>query len=392
MTQAGHHVEVLTRHFTGKENGDEYNDDNSTPFSISTEEGVSVYRTPFKNTWFKYHSYSILVKTGLWKLIYFIQLAAGRLTQESYNYWFQKYIGKVTDNKIDLVMVECGPANLVRLTSSICRRKKIPYCIDFRDVYYHDMLFNGRLPWNKRIKIRIEEYYMKSSIAAAKAIIGESMQKLKALKVPLAKSHVIHNGYDELLWSDRNRIVNEAKTFTIVVAGRLYTHPFLWVLLNAFSSFLAYKLPAVLIRFIAPGDKKLIRYIYDTLGYENIEVIPERVDAEDAIQMMNTAQVLAYHGWQGYSGVYSTKVYDYLRSGKRILICPSDHDVLDELLRTQEGCYLENDPAAAAKILLSIYTEWKSNKLIDIDRGSSIAPYSRQNQSKKILKIVEDAF
>lgn len=389
--EKGHEVEVLTRHFTGQEKWDEFNNENSTPFSISKEEGITVYRTSYRNTWFKYHSYKLVLKTGIWKLIYFIQLALGRTTQESFNKCFHKYIGPIMDNAIDMVLVESGPTNLVRLSAKICMAKKIPYCIDFRDVYYHEMLFKGKLPWNKRIKIYIEQYYMKPAIAGAKAIIGESRQKLNVLKGPPIKSYVVHNGFDELLWATSNKGISDLNTFTICVCGRLYPYPFLDVLLNAFASFLTLNLPNTLVRFIAPGDKKLVGLIYNKLGSRNIEVIAERVDTEMAIQLMSSAHVLAYHGWQGYTGVYSTKVYDYLRSGKRILICPTDDDVLNEMLNMQEGCYLENDPDKAAKILFSIYTEWKTNGLKDINRDENISEFSRQTQSKKIIKILEDA-
>ena len=59
-------------------------------------------------------------------LIYFIQLLSGRLSQESYNKWFQVYLSElIKSNRYDRVIVESGPTNLVRLVSKVCTCHKI---------------------------------------------------------------------------------------------------------------------------------------------------------------------------------------------------------------------------------------------------------------------------
>ena len=404
LKDSGHTVEVLTRHFTGHEKWDEYNTENLTPFAISKEDGIMVYRTPFKNTWFDYYSYAILKNTGLWKWMYLIQLAIGRTTQESYNHWFKKYLNNILANGVDLVLVESGPTNLVILASKMCSINSIPYCIDFRDVYYHEMLWKGSLSWNKRLKIYFEKRYMAASIRKATLVIGESKQKLNVIKVPKHKSYVIHNGYDEELWASGEVPLNNTQPFTILVAGRLYAKPFLEILLDSFAEFITYGYHDILIRFLAPGDTEVINRINHKLEPRYLEIIPERVSAAKALSYMKSAHVLAYHGWQNYTGVYSTKIYDYIRSGKRILICPTDSDVMEELLSPLPGCHLTSDSREAAKVLQSIYTQWKANHLMDVDRNHteaspamenstscSIYEFSRQYQSKKIVGILENA-
>ena len=145
----------------------------------------------------------------------------GRTTQESYNHWFKKYLSTILTNEIEVVLIESGPTNLVILASKVCSTHSIPYCIDFRDVYYHEMLFKGSLSWNKRIKIFFEQHYMATSIRKAWLVIGEAAQKLTVLNVPKDKSYVIHNGYDEEQWAANDEKTAHVKEFTILVAGRV---------------------------------------------------------------------------------------------------------------------------------------------------------------------------
>ena len=148
----------------------------------------------------------------------------------------------------------------------------------------------------------------------------------------------------------------------------------------------------------------MINIINQKLDPRYLEIVHDRVSAAKAISYMKSAHVLAYHGWQNYTGVYSTKIYDYIRSGKRILICPTDSDVMEELLSPIPGCYLTSDSGEAAKILQSIYNQWKSNGLMDVDRydnepsiamndstSTRILEFSRQYQAKKIVGILENA-
>lgn len=328
----------------------------------------------------------------------------GRTTQESYNHWFKKYLSTILTNEIEVVLIESGPTNLVILASKVCSTHSIPYCIDFRDVYYHEMLFKGSLSWNKRIKIFFEQHYMATSIRKAWLVIGEAAQKLTVLNVPKDKSYVIHNGYDEEQWAANDEKTAHVKEFTILVAGRLYAKPFLEILLNAFAEFISFGYHDIIIRFLAPGDTEVINIINQKLDPRYLEIVHDRVSAAKAISYMKSAHVLAYHGWQNYTGVYSTKIYDYIRSGKRILICPTDSDVMEELLSPIPGCYLTSDSGEAAKILQSIYNQWKSNGLMDVDRydnepsiamndstSTRILEFSRQYQAKKIVGILENA-
>ncbi|MEO5583308.1 MAG: hypothetical protein ABIR66_11490 [Saprospiraceae bacterium] len=396
LVQQGYDVQVLSRHFTGIEKFNEYNDINLTPFSISREDGILVFRTPFENTWFNYHRISWIKNSGLWKIIYLIQLSLGRTTQESYNKWFKPYLNKILlENKIDLILVESGPTNLVRIVSRHAIYFQIPYSIDFRDVYYHDMLKRDSLKLSKRIKISLEKWYMKKCINSAFYIFGESDSKLHALGVPISKSMVINNGYDESLW-EFEQVINRKNNFVILIAGTVYDQPFLKTFLKALHIFLNFNLADVIIRFIAPGSSGIIEKIQNELGSAKVDIIPDRLSYVDTIHQIRSAQVLAYHGWSGYTGVFSSKIYDYIRSGNKILIIPSDGDVIEKLLADTKSDQAFDDPQKAADQLMQYYEIWmEGGNLAQAPDLNEIQKYSRQAQNKifgnKISALLNEA-
>ncbi|MEP7323922.1 MAG: hypothetical protein ABI761_18485 [Saprospiraceae bacterium] len=392
LAQHGYDVHVLTRHFTGLEKFNQYNEVNLTPFSISREEGVCVFRTPFENTWFKYHKISWIKNSGLWRFIYLIQLAVGRTTQESYNKWFKPYLIKLLKEYVyDLILVESGPTNLVNLVHNISTQFKIPYAIDFRDAYFHEMHLKNQqtLPVRKKLKLFFEKYYMKQSIQNSLFCISISDSLHKILDVPEEKREIILNGYDENIWSTLPES-DVTRDFKIVIGGKLYDRDFLEPFLHAIYLFLSKSPENVRVLFIAPGDISIHDIIQAKLPFSSVQIIKDRLSYEETLIELSSAQVLMYHGWKGYTGIPGTKIFDYLRSGKNILIVPRDLDIIDELLlETKRGVSLD-DPDKAAEQLNNWYQEWKSgeaSKSYVMDEAI-IHRYSREYQNDLLVKMI----
>lgn len=383
LLNAGHQVHILTRHFTGQERQDAMNTINKTPFSLTIESGIHIYRVPFKNAWFWYDRWTFGKRTGIWHLIYFIQLLSGRLSQESYNKWFQVYLSElIKSNRYDRVIVESGPTNLVRLVSKVCTCLKLPYLIDFRDAYYHDMYRKDQrfISMNRKLKIFFEKHYMVSSIRHALKCITLNNQMGKILSIPEDKLIIIPNGYDEGKWELVERSFKQGTNarFQILIGGKVYNLPFLQTMLETLRIFLTFNPKDTGILFIAPGSSEVINMIRKNLPYPEVKIIEERIGADSIIQAYLNSHVLLYHGWPGYTGCMSTKIYDYIRSGKPILIVPNDHDVIEDLLNDTKLGICMDSPGEAAEILLRWYTSWKRDGFLNSDfKKSDVGRYAR---------------
>lgn len=388
FVQAGCTVSVLTRHYTGDESFIAYEPPIDLPWSTSLERGVTVYRIPFTNSWFHYFKYDWIKHSGLWRIFYLFNLLIGRTTQESYNKWFHPFVKNILGaTSYDLLMVESGPTNLVQVVGALAAPFNLPYVIDFRDAYYHEMyLKDGRsISLSKKIKIILEKHFMKKSIRNSALNISLSDNLLNVLDIPIDKRLVVSNGYDEEVWSTLPKPSYGAH-FKLTIAGSLYDREFLGPFLTALKIFLESHHHDCEILFIAPGSDTIIQKIHTLLPFDAVKIIRTRISYKDTLEEINTSQVLAYHGWAGYQGYPSAKIFDYIRSNKPILITPSDHDVIDELItRTQTGKSFDKPEAAAAQ-LQNWYTEWKSTGSIQVTPNSNeIRRYSRQAQNVVLL-------
>jgi len=394
LNHAGWEVAVLTRHFTGNEQiPEDYSRPNRTPFSIDRQPEAIIYRTPFFNSWFAYHQIGWIRHSGLWKLIYFIQLLSGRTTQESYNKYFKIYLPALLKQQAyDIILVESGPTNLVRLVSKYALKYKIKYAIDFRDAYYHDMYqdFNT-LNWNKKIKVRLEERYTLKAIKRANRVFSLSYQWLDILKVPPHLRVVVNNGFDEEEWQ---KIIKHLPRdqFVISSVGTLYHKPFLDVLLKSIDIFFNKGFKNVRVHFLAPGNEEVIARIKQLLPYDSIHIDPERKTYTEAIQCMADSQVLIYHGWKGWLELAGSKIFDYLRSGNKILIVPSDKGPMEKWINQTRSGIITDSPEQAAHALELWYTEWKTTgKLESASDLSTLEQYSREHQSKILEQSLRTA-
>jgi glycosyltransferase involved in cell wall biosynthesis len=391
LVKGGHQVHVLSRHFEDAGVYDDVENPVKIPFAIVQEDEVIVYRTPFRNSWFGYKRNKLMQSTGAWKVMYLIQLMSGRTTQESYNEYFKPYLGKLlATNQYDLILVESGPTNLVRIVSKLARQYHIPYAIDFRDVYYHDMcrVDQKMVSWMNRVKIYLERHYMKSSIAHSLFCISLSDTLHDILQVPGDKRERIINGYDDMVWNSIQAPKSDHQ-FRIVIGGKLYDLEFLQQFLQSIRYFLNKQLPDVEVLFIAPGNAGMIQRIKSELSDQNVWVIHDRMTLQDTLTAISSAEVLMYHGWKGYRGVTSTKIYDYIRSGKHILIVPGDQDVIDQLLNELHVGKAIDDPELAAHQLVDWYDQWAKHEGSQRDiHQEKLASYSRTYQSELLNRIV----
>ena len=391
LISKGHQVQVLTRHFTGSELFNEYALPNRYPYSISKENGTIVHRVPFINTWFRYYRNSFFLSTGIWRIVYLMQLILGRTSQESYNKWFKPYLEKIIKRyNFDLILVEYGPSNLVRIVNKLATDHKIPYAIDFRDAYSQEMCIKNQalLSIGKRIIIRLEKYYLKSSIHNAAFCISLSRQLLNVLGIPLEKQEIISNGFDEDEWDSISTSWN-TNIFRITIAGTLYNKEFLMPFLHSIKEFIKMKLDHIEVLFIAPGSDEVINKIVETLEFPQIRIIKHRISYHQTCKWMASSVVLMYHGWRGYSGIASTKIFDYIRSGNKILIVPGDDDIIDEIIMKTKSGVIANDPTIGANQLYIWYNQWKDNIVMNSNLPSSISSYSRGSQNSNLSVIID---
>ena len=107
------------------------------------------------------------------------------------------------------------------------------------------------------------------------------------------------------------------------------------------------------------------------------------------IERMKLADVFLMFPFEGMKGWPSSKLYDYLPYKKPIILCPSDGDIIEEiLLDTGLGLIARNN--AELKLLLASLIRKKEEKLpliVDI-RTQEILKYSRVNTIPSLVEAL----
>jgi hypothetical protein len=208
--------------------------------------------------------------------------------------------------------------------------------------------------------------------------------------IPPNKRKMVSNGFEGEIW-DEMPPQKEFEQFTISIIGTLYSREFIPVFLDTINLFLQKQPERVKVKFIAPGSKVLVNLIRETLPFEQVEVAESRMPYTEAIAIMAKSQILMYHGWPGYKCTISTKVYDYLRSGAKILIVPSDENGLDRLIEeTGSGASCSTAAGGAAQ-LEAWYRDWESGKLMRrMGSGQQFEKFSRKYQAQILINALKE--
>ena len=69
--------------------------------------------------------------------------------------------------------------------------------------------------------------------------------------------------------------------------------------------------------------------------------------------------MLLHVAWQGYKGIIASKIYEYIASGTKIIVAPSDNGAIEDIVNSSGcGCVL-SDEEDLVKFLETEYTKYK---------------------------------
>ncbi len=383
---------VVTVNFSGKEMAyQDYFNPIKTPAFSGTSNGYTVYRLPFFNRF--YHS---LQRTGIFKfrpfrvITYIGCTALGFLNiTQSNNRIIRKFLNEhLKENKYDLIYCITQPVNMVSMISSISKKFKTPFALDFKDfVVQAESKITGRT-FSERVDIMLNKFYLKRHIRKAKFITAVSQPILDELPTHSVKK-IIFNGFERNLFE--NIPTTTLTEFTITILGTLFPGKHINVMTAGFKKFIEEN----------PGEKIKINFLgtaaMEAVCNEIRKQIPgyavnitHRMPRTEALSIVKSSHVLYYHGWLNYKGVYSGKVFEYLGAGKNILIAPNDHDVLEELIIETGAGKLAEDADSMAAVLNEWLLEWKQKgEIAYYGKKEKIEFYTRENQSQLLVSFLK---
>ena len=143
--------------------------------------------------------------------------------------------------------------------------------------------------------------------------------------------HTIYNGFDQLI---ENTHKTSPDSLVITYNGTLYETQNIENFLDGLKLFIDAN-PNKKITFNMPGilfdQKQANRVLKNMKGYESHLVMTDRISKEDIIEIQKKSDMFLMVSHSNIKGVTSSKIFEYISLQKQFIVCPNDHDVLEEI-------------------------------------------------------------
>lgn len=366
-------------------------------------DGYEVYYLPFKGGLRDF----IITRFGEHKLVAFrkvlsyLELFAQNFTSRFIPYrnffsFAHQLIKK--DPAIRIIISSAGPFGLFRLCSRLSRKTGIPWIADYRDDwnttawtsnYSVQSQISGKNSFQESVLTFFEAKSEKRWVSSATLFTTVSKYYVsKISNYVLRPGKVIYNGYEV-----ENKTGKEGTNpvFTISYLGTLYWKQSIEIFLNGF----------VLARRELNTREMIINFIgtgFDSGQRERLEKYARTMDIEIVItdwmherevnKIIAASHLMLSVAYNGVKGVIPTKVFNYLAWGKPVLLCPSDHDELEETAQQSGLGLIANDQFECAKKIVEAYHCFHSGKPLVTPNESFISNFSRKHQTEKLAQII----
>lgn len=296
------------------------------------------------------------------------------------------------ENKYDLIIAIYSPHFPLRLAYELNKKFKIPYVLDFRDLWNNMVVSHQYIPGFKDFiyNFLIKIYWKKWLENAIFFTITNDVWLNKINEFSLTKGYVISNGYEEEQLNVK--CSDTSDSFNISFVGSLYKEQNIDIFIDGVNLFIHSEQPENMnINFIGLKEKYRIGVKEELCSkieakYLNIK---DTVPKEDAYRYINCSQLLFYPGFDTVPGWCSVKVYEYLASGNNILVSPGDKGIVDTIIQTTKAGKIANTAEEVADFIHEIFIAWNTKESIShLGARNEIIKYSRHYQVGEMAKLI----
>lgn len=325
-------------------------------------------------------------------------LLVGRGHPHGYYYYcyegFKSFLWRhLEDNKYDCILASYKPDYPVRLAYEIKKRFGIPFIIDYRD-HWDNRLINiqQEFTW----KDNFINFFAKMTHtrwlkeALFFEIVNNPLKELLTSHTGFKNGYVIPNGFEKSIFDHDTTPVSD-QFFYITYTGNIYP-------VNDFSFF--YKAIGIFLASLDIDDAAKVKIRFFTSPEANLAEQKKNIPSEnleingwiakqDVVKRLKESSILLTLGFTNQPGTIPGKVFEYLASGRNILVIPSDKRDLDELIKKTQAGLATSDENEAAAFLVKKFREWLSGRVAYEGNTSEISIYSREEQVGKLAALIE---
>ncbi len=294
------------------------------------------------------------------------------------------------DNGADVVIASGEPFILFKYGYKLANDFNIRWIADYRDGWTTNSVNIPKGFIEKSINsffANRERLYLTNTLMITNA--SPTYAKDFIEKYPQKNVKVVFNGYDDIDLSVFNKIEQSNTTFQITYAGILYPYHQLEMFLEGYKNFILEsdcddtQLTFLGIEFYPEQRDRILNY--DSSLHKYIVTTP-RIPHNDVLEELRKANLLLLLSDENAKSLHA-KIFEYMQSGRRILLAKNDRGVLESILKEcNAGVALSTAEEVTAELLRS-YAEFKQKGYIE-QHTVNLEKYSRRYQAKVLADLI----
>lgn len=309
----------------------------------------------------------------------------------AFNNVFQAADKELSERNYDLVFVSGNPFIQFQWGYALSKKYDVKWIADYRDAWTTSTINHiGKSPFY-RIYQLWDRYFERKWVSTASYITASSDEIGRDVSALCGVPHsTLFNGYDRHLFDELLEEEKRKDVFQIAYIGTLYQGQPIELFLTAYKKFIDLHHPNAQLLFLGLAlDKTQAQRVTNALdGYADCFQITPRVPQEGILKIEKESHVLLYVAWQGHKGIIGSKIYEYIGSGTRILVCPGDASSVDEILRISQAGESLDTVEEVVNFLEQEYNSWRAGKSNNPRTSETKHLFTRQGQAEKLVDLI----
>lgn len=294
--------------------------------------------------------------------------------------------------KYDALIISGNPFVQFYFGYKLWKKHKVPWIADYRDDWTTTELTtaNGLL---SKLIFRLERRSEKKWIGTASKICSVSPYYVKKIsRLTKVSGICLYNGFEEGLVKEIPPLSVD-NVFIMTFNGTLYPSQNIELFYEGFV--LAQdqlQTEGVVLKLNFPGLKfkpeqaHRVEQLFQL--YSNQILITDRIPRASVIEIQSNSHALLMFSHNNIKGIPSSKLYEYLGLKKPIIACPSDGDIIDEIVLTTKSGEVCNSALEICNAIVKIYKAYKTNTLYEAYAFDNKA-FTREKQVSKLVDTLK---
>ncbi|MEZ5003142.1 MAG: hypothetical protein R2730_08885 [Chitinophagales bacterium] len=291
-------------------------------------------------------------------------------------------------------LITASPFNLFRFGYLLNKYHHVKWVADYRDAWTTSEIHSPNRNVIFKIIDQLNRKFEKKWVSTASQITSVSPDLAKGInQLTGVKDSPVYNGFES---DDFDSLPDFPKyeNFTITYIGSLYDKQPIEFFLDAFIKLIK-KTNDQSIRLYCPGldffsEQKTRINSYLKEFSNQFEATP-RIPRIKILEIEKRSHALLYVAWKGHKGVVPSKIYEYLPTGTVVIVAPTDHSVVHEIMEESNAGISTDNATELFDFIYNLYKKFKlGENLRSKAEGNAIQKFSRYEQVKKMAEILNN--